>query len=284
VGSKKRVPIVHIGAGLRVDDSFAAGPARKQTDLLADLLYTTDAQASETLEREGVPLERVHCVGNLLMDAMQLAMHALAGSRLHRAGAGPEAFLGDRTGYALVAMNKPVNIGTRQSLIELLSMLRDISRDIALVWPMQSSIESQLKKFRLDTAIDGERITRLAAQPYPHYVSLIRNATCVITDSWNAQEEATALGIPCLTVGAYPERAITASIGSNVAVGKSRALATRAIWECIFNGGKRGRVPELWDGKTAARIASYLSAWLPENIVEKDPWDDDATVIDSAPP
>ena len=99
---------------------------------------------------------------------------------------------------------------------------------------------------------------------YVDYVALLRGATCVLTDSWNVQEEATALGVPCLTIGAYPERAITVSIGSNAVVGGSRTLATRALWECLFNGGKRGRVPDMWDGKTGARIAGYLSAWLQE--------------------
>ena len=175
----------------------------------------------------------------------------------------PEPFLADRNGYALVVLKQPVNTGDRHALIELLSILRDISRDIPLVWPVHARVDSQLRKFRLDPSISGERIARLPAQAYPDYVALMRGATCVLTDSWNAQEEATALGVPCLTLGAFPERAITVSIGSNVPVGKNRTLATRAVWECIFNGGKRGRVPELWDGKTAARIAGYLGAWLP---------------------
>ena len=87
----------------------------------------------------------------------------------------------------------------------------------------------------------------------------------MLTDSWSVQEEATALRIPCITLGRYPERAITVSVGSNIAVGSNHAFAARVVWECIFNGGKRGRVPELWDGKSAGRIASYLRAWLPSN-------------------
>ncbi|HEX6704222.1 MAG TPA: UDP-N-acetylglucosamine 2-epimerase [Albitalea sp.] len=263
VAHDKQIPIVHIGAGLRAGDGAAAVPStRRPTDELADLLYTTDALASETLTHEGIEPERVHCVGNLLMDAMQIAMRSVGSATLSRPGANPaEPFLSDRNGYALVVLKQTVNIGDRHSLVELLSILRDISRDIPLLWPMHARIEGQLKKFRLD--VSGERIVRLPAQSYPDYVSLMRGATCVLTDSWNTQEEATALGVPCLTLGAFPERAITVSIGSNVPVGKNRTLATRAVWECIFNGGKRGRVPELWDGKTATRIAGYLGAWLP---------------------
>ena len=271
VAHGKGVPVVHIGAGLRVSEAVTAGPStRKPTDDLADLLYTTDAQASETLAQEGMLPERVHCVGNLLMDAVQIALRPLVSSTLARVGTGPaEPFLIDRNGYALVVFNKPVNIGDRQSLMDLLSILRDVSRDIPLVWPVQARVEAQLKKFRLEGFLSGERISRLPPQPYPDYIGLLRKATCVLTDSWNAQEEATALGVPCLTVGAFPERAITVSIGSNVAVGKNRTSATRVVWECIFNGGKRGRVPELWDGKTGPRIAGYLWAWLPATPPER---------------
>jgi general secretion pathway protein A len=106
-------------------------------------------------------------------------------------------------------------------------------------------------------------MTRLPAQSYPEYLELLRHSTCVLTDSWSTQEEATALGVPCLTFGPHPERPVTATTGSNTYIGNNRALARRVVWECIFNGGKRGRVPEMWDGKTAARIAGYLAAWLP---------------------
>ncbi|WP_280154000.1 UDP-N-acetylglucosamine 2-epimerase [Piscinibacter sp. XHJ-5] len=260
VAQAKDVPIVHIGAGLRADEG-AQSATRQATDRLADLLYTTDAQASETLAREGIEPERVHCVGNLLMDGMQIAMRSLMSATLSRVGMHPaEPIIADRSGYALVVLTQPVNIGERQSLIDLLAMLRDVSRDVPLVWPMTPRIEGQLRKFRLD--ISDERITCLPPQSYPDYVALLRGATCLLTDSWNAQEESTALGVPCLTLGAFPERAITVSIGSNVAVGRNRTLVTRAVWDCMFNGGKRGRVPELWDGKTGARIAGYLGAWL----------------------
>lgn len=271
VAHAKDIPVVHVGAGLRLNEAVAAdAPARQATDKLADLLYTTDALAGETLVQEGLPPERVHCVGNLLMDGVQVALRALVSSTLGRAGGGPaESIPQDRNGYALVVLNKPINIGDRQSMMDLLAILRDVSRDIPLVWPVQARAEAQLKKYRLEGFLTGERVSRLSPQPYPDYVGLLRNATCVLTDSWNAQEEATALGVPCLTIGAYPERTITVSIGSNVAVGKNRTLATRAVWECIFNGGKRGRVPELWDGKTGSRIAGFLCAWLPETAHEE---------------
>jgi UDP-N-acetylglucosamine 2-epimerase len=125
-------------------------------------------------------------------------------------------------------------------------------------------VEEQLKKLRLDTLIARERIARIPVQAYAPYVELLRNATCVLTDSWNLQEEASALGIPCLMMGLYPQRMETTAIGGTVAVGNSRALATRAVWDCLFNGGKRGQIPPLWDGRAAERIAAHLALWLPQ--------------------
>lgn len=269
VAKAKSVPVVHIGAGLRVRDGAGDDDPRARTDRLADLLYTTDAQASETLAGEGVAPEHVHYVGNLLMDGMQVALRSLAGAAMSRGRSTPEPLPVDRNGYAVVVIGKRINIGDRHALSELLGVLAGVSRDIPLVWPITPALDSQLKKFRLEGFFADERIARLPLQPYPQYLDLLRGATCVLTDSWNTQEETTALGVPCLTIGNYPERPSTVTIGSNTVVGTNGTLATRVVWECIFNGGKRGRVPELWDGRTASRIAGYLAAWLPAALPER---------------
>jgi general secretion pathway protein A len=264
VASGKDIPVIHVGAGLRVHRAVEAGQvARQSIDELADLLYTTDAQASETLASEGIAAERVHCVGNLLVDALQIASQIQPGAAADRERLSVAApYLVNRSGYGLVVINQPLNIDSRQSLQDCLAVLHDVSRDLQLVWPMHRVTEARLKRFQLYESLVEDRITCLPPQPYADYVALLRAATCVLTDSWSVQEEATALGIPCITLGRHPERAITVTVGSNIPVGSNHAFAARVVWECIFNGGKRGRVPELWDGKTAGRIASYLRAWL----------------------
>jgi UDP-N-acetylglucosamine 2-epimerase len=266
VARSRDVPVVHIGAGLRLPPGGRSPDTRKLTDDLADVLYTTDPAASQTLVEEGVPQERVHCVGNLLMDGMQIAMRSLA----NRGGVqATPPHVADRNGYAVVVLGQAVNIADKTALNTLLALLRDVSRDLPLAWPVTPRVESQMRRYRLEGFFGSTRVTQLQPQPYPDYLELLRHATCVITDSWNTQEEATALGVPCLTVGDHPERAITASTGSNVVIGTNRQLATRAVWECIFNGGKRGRLPDLWDGRTGSRIAGYLAAWLPQALPQR---------------
>ncbi|MEO8806263.1 MAG: UDP-N-acetylglucosamine 2-epimerase [Burkholderiaceae bacterium] len=265
VARRKDLPVVHIGAGLRArEGSAAVDMTRKLTDDLAEVLYTCEREVAATLAAEGVAADRIQCVGALLIDSLQGALRKLITSPASGAPVGmPASFASDRNGYALVVLNKRVNIGESQNLSELVSIFKDVSRDVPLVWPMHTRVEEQLKKFRLDSLIARERIACIPVQAYTPYVELLRNATCVLTDSWNLQEEASALGIPCLMIGSYPQRMETPAIGATVSVGNSRALATRAVWDCIFNGGKRGRIPAQWDGHTAERIAEHISAWLP---------------------
>lgn len=265
VARRKGVPVVHIGAGLRADEgSSAADMTRKLTDDLADMLYACENEAAIGLAAEGVPTERIRCVGTLLVDSLHIALRRLMEPGSAGAVAdSPKPFPLERNGYALVVLNKRVNVGEGQNLTDLVSILRDVSRDVPLVWPMHSRVAEQLRKSRLESLIARERISCIPVQAYVPYVDLLRNATCVLTDSWNLQEEATALGIPCVMMGLYPQRIGSTAIEGIVSVGNSRALATRAVWDCIFNGGKRGRIPALWDGYTANRIAEHLVEWLP---------------------
>lgn len=264
VARARDVPIVHVGAGLRLGDAFAAEDAtRKLTDHLADVLFTTDAHASQTLLAEGVAPERVHFVGNLAMDALHFTQRLLLSRKSDRVGtrAVAKAYFNDPRGYALVVLSNPVNMESRRPLTELMTTLLEVSRVLPLVWPMRTRLHAQLKKYHLETYILKDRVRRLPALPYVDYVVLLRGAACVLTDSWNVQEEANGLGIPCLAIGAFPERPIAGAF--NLSVGQSRTLAISALWEFVFGGTRQSRVPPMWDGRSGARIAGYLSAWLP---------------------
>ncbi len=264
VARSKGVPVVHIGAGLRLrDDAAHADAPRRITDHLADLLYTAEADAGDALVREGVAAERTCFVGNLQIDALQAALRLPFDADAAAAELGDAwHYMSDAHGYGLVVLDQSANIGDRRAFTDLVSIVRQVSRDLPLVWPMHPRTREQLARFRLDTYLAGERIACLPTQPYAVYARLLSNATCALSDSWTVQEEAAALSLPCLTMGDEPARPMAAGLGSAVAVGRNKSLATRAVWECIFNGGKRGRVPERWDGRTAERLAAHLAAWL----------------------
>jgi len=264
VASRKGLPVLHVGAGLRSGaNGDAADITRRLADQLSDVLYTAEPQANQQLAQEGVASERICFVGNPLADALQIALRTKIAVPNPRERLGlPANLLSDRNGYGVVVLDAMPNVGDRQVLSELIAILRAVAHDVPLVWPMHTRTREQLARFKLDAIVASERIATLPSQSYPSLVQLMSNATCVITDSWNVQEEATVLSIPCLTIGLGQERALTAAVGSNLVVGRNKALATRAVWDCIFNGGKRGRLPELWDGHAAARIAEHMAGFL----------------------
>jgi UDP-N-acetylglucosamine 2-epimerase (non-hydrolysing) len=99
-------------------------------------------------------------------------------------------------------------------------------------------------------------------------VGLLANAAVILTDSGGIQEESTALGVPCLTLRENTERPITVDEGTNTVVGRDRSLILRCIDEILAGGGKRGRVPQLWDGHASERIAADLQRWLAERELQ----------------
>jgi len=254
VARAKRIPVVHVGAGVRIADRFVAAAAtRRMTDHLSDLLFTTDSQASRTLGEEGLPPERVHCVGNLAVDSIRYVVARLRSP--------PRPYFRNHYGYALVVLSDPANMAGRDPLVQLTDMLGEVSRVIPIVWLLRSGLHGQLKKYHLVRSLPNDRVHRVPAQPYVEYVALLQGATCVLTDSWTVQEEATALRVPCLVIGVFPERPLAG--GSTVSVGLSRTRAVSAVWEYVLSGMSTGRAPPLWDGRTGARIAGYLAAWTP---------------------
>ncbi len=264
VASRKGLPVLHVGAGLRSGTtSDAADITRRLADQLSDVLYTTESQANQQLAQEGVAAERIRFVGNTLADALQLALRTRLAVPNPRERLGlPANLLNGRNGYGVVVLDGPANVGDRQTLSELINILRAVAHDVPLIWPMHTRTRELLAKFKLDAVVASERIATLPSQSYPSLVQLMSNATCVITDSWNVQEETSVLGVPCLTLGVGQERPLTTTVGSNQMVGRNKALATRAVWDCIFNGGKRGRAPDLWDGQAADRIARHMATYL----------------------
>lgn len=272
VASRKGLPVLQVGAGLRSGTtSDAADITRRLTDQLSDVLYTTESQANQQLAQEGVAADRIRFVGNTLADALQIALRSRLAMPNPRERLGlPANLLNDRNGYGVVVLDGTPNVGDRQVLAELINILRAVAHDVPLIWPMHTRTRELLAKFKLDAVVASERIATLPSQSYPSLVQLMSNATCVITDSWNVQEEATILAVPCLTLGAGHERPLTTQIGSNQVVGRNKALATRAVWDCIFNGGKRGRAPDLWDGKAAERIAQHMAGFLATRRTERD--------------
>ena len=261
VAVKKGVPVAHVEAGLRsFDRGMPEEVNRVLTDQVADVLYTTERTAADNLQREGIAAERIVFVGNVMIDSL-LAHRAVAvrpAETLRRGGCDP-ALLGAPPRYGVVTLHRPSNVDRRETLEPLLTLLRDVSARLPLVIALHPRTRANVERFGLGKLLAQPRIALLPPQGYLEMLGLMAGATLVLTDSGGIQEETTALGVPCLTARENTERPITIEQGTNTLVGRDPAAILRAVDEVLAGGGKRGRVPELWDGRAAERIVVDLA-------------------------
>jgi UDP-N-acetylglucosamine 2-epimerase (non-hydrolysing) len=264
VAAKKGIAVAHVEAGLRsYDRAMPEEINRVLTDQLADVLYTTEREAAANLAREGIDAARIVFAGNVMIDS--LAAHrprALApAATLAAAGASP-ALVGHANGFGLVTLHRPSNVDGKAALSECLAALADVAQKLPLVWPVHPRTRANIERFGLSGMMHRDRIALLPPQGYLEMLGLMQAARVVLTDSGGVQEETTSLSVPCLTMRENTERPITVEQGTNTLVGRDRAAIRDALADILASGGKRGRVPELWDGHAAPRIAADLERRL----------------------
>jgi UDP-N-acetylglucosamine 2-epimerase (non-hydrolysing) len=231
------------------------------TDQISDVLYTTERSAHDNLAREGIPADRAVFVGNVMIDSL-LANRSKApppGELLAAAGYPPERLA---KGYGVVTLHRPSNVDHPETLGPLIDALREISRRLPLVIALHPRTRNNLERFGMQDRLDAPGFVVLPPQGYLEMLGLMGGAGLVLTDSGGIQEETTALGIPCLTIRENTERPITVEQGTNTLVGVDPSVLLAAADAILAGGGKRGRVPEYWDGRAAERIATHLSGWL----------------------
>jgi UDP-N-acetylglucosamine 2-epimerase (non-hydrolysing) len=164
-------------------------------------------------------------------------------------------------GYGVVTLHRPSNVDDSGTLRQLLMTLSIVAEKLPLVFAVHPRTYKNIEKFGLASLLSN-RIQMLPPQGYLEMLGLMSGAKLVLTDSGGMQEETTALSVPCLTLRENTERPITIEQGTNTLVGKNREMILENVDQILATGGKRGRVPELWDGRAAERIASHLQSWL----------------------
>jgi len=248
------IPCAHVEAGLRsFDRSMPEEINRIVTDRVADLLLTPSADADENLLAEGVPQTAIHRVGNVMIDTLL--------TNLETARARPvlESFELSPQGYALTTMHRPSNVDDPAVLETLLGALDWIQERIPVVMPLHPRTRKRLESFGLADRANAMANVKLS-EPlgYLDFLSLTASSKFVLTDSGGLQEEATVLGIPCLTLRASTERPVTVSEGTNILVGSDPQTIRNSVEEILAGRGKTGAIPELWDGRASQRLAKVL--------------------------
>lgn len=262
VAVKRHIPVAHVEAGLRSNDrKMPEEINRILTDQISDILYTTERSALANLEREGISAERVEFVGNVMIDSLLASLPKAIAAKdiLVSADIDPARVA---NGYGVVTLHRPSNVDDPQKLASIIEALGEISTKLPLVIALHPRTRNNLERNGMLDRLDNPGFVILPPQGYLQMLGLMSGAVMVLTDSGGIQEETTALGVPCLTIRENTERPITIEQGTNTLVGTDPGALIAAANAVLANGGKRGRVPEYWDGKAAERIAAHLFAWL----------------------
>jgi UDP-N-acetylglucosamine 2-epimerase (non-hydrolysing) len=250
VSAKEGISLGHVEAGLRsFDRSMPEEVNRVVTDHLSNYLFTTEESGNENLAREGIPGERVHFVGNCMVDTLK--KHVLvAVKRAPWASFG----LGAKS-YALLTLHRPSNVDSTSSLVGIMEAISRVSVRTPVLFPVHPRTRA-----RLDAAgiTETKEIRFCEPLPYITFVGLMARARLVLTDSGGIQEETSALGIPCLTLRANTERPITLTRGTNRLVGTSVEAIESSVEEILAGRWMAGREVPLWDGQASTRLVDVL--------------------------
>lgn len=250
ITSKKlNIDTVHVEAGIRSNDmSMPEEVNRLVTDSICDHYFTTSREASENLIRQNIKKEKIHFVGNTMIDTLIYEIQNIR-----------KPLFWDEFGinsgeYFLMTLHRPSNVEDKNKMYSIFETIERASGGRKTIFPVHPRTAKMMGKINFDQ----NSILMVEPQGYHEFIYMIKNARGIITDSGGITEEATYLGIPCITLRNNTERPETVEIGTNVLVGDDCEKLSTFIDKIIKNDWKKGSVPELWDGKTAKRIVETL--------------------------
>lgn len=250
VAAKAGIPVGHVEAGLRsFDRTMPEEINRVVVDSLATWLFTPSADADENLHAEGVEPQRIHRVGNVMVDSLHYGLQA----------ARRRSIISDlgvrRNSFGLVTLHRPALVDHPDRLSDVLQTLTELGRELPLIFPVHPRTRQMVD--RIGVALDPARVRLVDPLGYLDFLALEEAAGLVLTDSGGVQEETSVLGVPCLTLRDNTERPVTITCGTNLLVGFDGRVILRAARHAIGRGRRDVEIP-LWDGRAAERIAEVL--------------------------
>jgi UDP-N-acetylglucosamine 2-epimerase len=251
-GAKLGVPLAHVEAGLRsFDVTMPEEINRRLTDQISDLLFCTSPEALGHLAREGRPDSAMFLVGNPMIDTLVASL-----DKFDAAAARALYGLEDRP-YVVATLHRPANVDSPEIAAELVAALHQVAEKLDVIFPLHPRGRATLTAAGL---LESPSIHVVEPLGYIEFMSLVRGAAAIVTDSGGVQEETTLLRVPCLTLRPNTERPITITSGSNQLV--TRPELAGAVLQACADGPYTGELPPLWDGAAGPRIAAIITSWL----------------------
>jgi len=248
---KLGIPVAHLEAGLRSGDrSMPEELNRVVTDSISDFLWTPSRDGNANLEREGIDPHKINFVGNIMIDSL-----VMVEEKIKQTDLGPVLGADLPDDYAVITLHRPSNVDAAERLEAVVDALGTLAADRKLVFPVHPRTRKNLDRFGLRDALAQHDILIREPMGYIEFLSLVRNARFLFTDSGGIQEETTFLGIPCLTLRENTERPITITEGTN------RLTSLETLEDDLQAALKTERsrpTIQYWDGRTASRVADAI--------------------------
>lgn len=204
------------------------------------------------LKREGIADSKVFFTGNIMIDSLLATLDIVKRSDiLDKLKLQPRQ-------YAVMTLHRPSNVDDPETLQYVLNTVAEVARKVPVIFPCHPRTRNNISRFALDEVVKNSSLTLIDPLGYVDFCRLTYESKFVLTDSGGIQEETTYLQIPCITMRENTERPITVTVGTNVMTGNDRAKILATVDAIISGNPKQGRIPDLWDGHTAARIVEIL--------------------------
>ena len=260
--AKLGIPVAHVEAGLRsFDRTMPEEINRVLTDAISDLLFVTEESGQRNLLREGISEEKIHFVGNVMIDTLRSSKERWESSSIFR-----RLGLVEGSYYAVLTLHRPSNVDDPATLKPLLEALQVLSQQLPIIFPVHPRVKPQLLQQkdlfwpRPDSGESppGKGICCLDPLGYYDCIALMSRARLVLTDSGGIQEETTILGVPCLTLRNTTERPVTVTHGTNRVIGTDPGRIVEEALRTLDNPPLSNGGPPLWDGEASKRIVQIL--------------------------
>ena len=247
---KMNIDVAHIEAGIRSGDkNMPEEINRIVTDSVSDYFFTTTEMASKNLINTGIDEKRIFFVGNTMIDTLLNNIKKFQQPKFFS-----EAQIASQE-YFVVTLHRPSNVDEHKNFLYILEEICSAAKNIPIIFPVHPRTKKQISnKNKLP-----KNLILVDPQPYLEFNWLVKHSLAVVTDSGGITEEATFMSVPCITLRNSTERPETVTIGTNVLAGDNTSQIKSYISQVINGVWKKGRIPELWDGKTGDRILNIIS-------------------------